>query len=112
MSHPCDFGYCGGRNCSDCLPAGAVSLPRTLPHYPDDPAGWEDKTLPDINTCSEAEQVAYNRGMIEMAPIVSPFFSLTDRHSFTNNTFINRYLEDRTLRVPGTLYVCVIRTKR
>jgi len=75
MSHPCDYGMCDDSDCDDCL-----STP-----------------------VSEAEEKARERGGEQYAKeyhLLSPSFQLTDKHQHTNNTFINRYLENRTLRIP------------
>jgi hypothetical protein len=89
MSMPCDTGLCNPAKCTDldCCAAGAVP------------------SLKPIEECSQEEQLAYNRGMI----LLNPLFNMPDRHLRTNNTMINRYLESRKLRVPGTIYINVFR---
>jgi len=73
MSMPCDTGLCNPSKCTDELC----------------PTGLEMRQL------SLGEQ--------ERAMSYSPSFNLPDLHKRTNNTFINRYLENRRLRVPGKI---------
>lgn len=110
MSRPCDTGMCDVRRCtdSDCLQPLSLYKGKRCNYLGEDMCpgiigadGRCDYCGCDYIVLAKDEENARKKG--EEQYVVEHTFNKPDKHERTNNTFINRYLENRKPRLPQEL---------